>query len=316
MAEDMRFYDFDFNLLYILPAYTVDSGYISINAQQDLNNSGSFEALCCDAELKSIVQENKDCIMVVWNGFQGFITSYQKEGKQLRLLGMHLNGLLHRVVIPKPVTDLSGDVETLARAAVTANIPWLTLGDSKGFENSVTYSVSNYLEADKYIQDLLALDGAGYQIRADLPGKRFIFECIKPLKNPLVLSADNLNAYNFQTTYTNKDLSFGGWYEDESTKELAYVSLDSSKEGIYKIDTVLSAKTASEAMNELKKCKAEYTLEMKTKDTSCGVDYNIGDIVRVQEDGVTKTQLVSGVMKWQERGYGEQPILTDYEEAV
>ena len=42
-----------------------------------------------------------------------------------------------------------------------------------------------------------------------------------------------------------------------------------------------------------------------------GVDYNIGDIIRIQIDGVTEKLLVSGVNMWNEKSYGEEPILTE-----
>ena len=74
---DIRFYDFNFNLLYILPSFAVDTGYIAVNAQQDLNSSGSLEILFADNELKEIIERHKDNILVVWKDFQGFLTSYR-----------------------------------------------------------------------------------------------------------------------------------------------------------------------------------------------------------------------------------------------
>lgn len=319
---DIRFYDFDFNLLYILPSFAVDTGYISVNAQQDFNSSGSLEILFSDNELKKIIEQHKDNILVVWKGFQGFLTSYRWD-KDSRLTGMHLNGLLHRAVIPKTITELTGDVETLARSAVSSNIAWLCLGEVKGFSNEVKYSTEKYTLADEYIQNLLKLDNGGYRIKADIPNKKYIFECIKPEKNPLMLSEGNLNAYDFEITYINKEKAFGGWYEKEQPEDSegnrpdpvwTYITLDSSKTGIDKIDTVLSAKTENEAVNELKQKKAEYEILAKTKDIECAKDYEIGDILRVQTAGITVYKLADGVKMWNERGYGEQPVLKEWED--
>ena len=148
--SDIRFYDFDLNLLYILPAFSVDTGYISVNTEQQLNDSGALEILFVDNDLKRIVEKNIDNIIVVWKDFQGFLTSYRWD-KQLRLTGMHLNGLLHRAVIPNTITELTGDVETLVRSAITNNITWLELEDIVGFEKSVKYSTDKYKRADEYI---------------------------------------------------------------------------------------------------------------------------------------------------------------------
>lgn len=310
---DIRFYDFDFNLLYILPPYAVDRGYTSINAEQQMNDSGSFEMVFVDSELKQLVIQYKDTLLVKWRSFDGFITSFQTEGKAVRLFGMHLNGLLHRAVIPI-ADNLSGDVQTIAKKTIADNLSWLVFNAVNGFTNEITYSTDKYLTADEYLQSLFKLDNAGYVIKADVNAKQYIFECIKTAENQLMISQSNLNAYDFQTTYTNKELAFGGWYQKEQKDGdpvWTYIAADSTKTGIHRIDTVLSAKTATEAENELKNLIAEYSITAKTKDLTCGVDYKIGDIVRVQSDGVTQKRLVSGLSLWDNKGYGEEPILTE-----
>ena len=305
--NDIYFYDLDFNLLYILPNFGVDRGYISVNTKEEFNGSGSVEIVFIDDELKAIVRQYRDDLMVVWKDFRGFITSYQFN-KQCRLTGMSLNGLLHRSVIPQTVTELTGDVETLARSAL-ANVPWLTLGEITGFTNIVKYSTDTYLTADTYIQELLVKDGAGYDIAADFENKNFIFTVLKAAENPLVISEGNLNAYNPVETYINKELAYGGWYKD-SEEEWHYLNPD-EKTGIYKIDTVLSSETEEEALEELKDFKAKSELTVETKTLKHGEDYKLGDIVRVQHDGLTVQKKITAFEMWADKGSGEQPILEE-----
>lgn len=305
--NDIYFYDLDFNLLYILPNFGVDRGYISVNTKEEFNGSGSVEIVFIDNELKAIVRQYRDDLMVVWKDFRGFITSYQFN-KQCRLTGMSLNGLLHRSVIPQTVTELTGDVETLARSAL-ANVPWLTLGEITGFTNIVKYSTDTYLTADIYIQELLVKDGAGYAITADFENKNFIFTVLKASENPLVISEGNLNAYNPVETYINKELAYGGWYKD-SEEEWHYINPE-SKTGIYKIDTVLSSETEAEALEELSKLKAKSELTVETKTLKHGEDYKLGDIVRVQNDGMTVQKKITAFEMWADKGSGEQPILEE-----
>lgn len=305
--NDIYFYDLDFNLLYILPNFGVDRGYISVNTKEEFNGSGSVEIVFIDDELKAIVRQYRNDLMVVWKDFRGFITSYQFN-KQCRLTGMSLNGLLHRSVIPQTVTELTGDVETLARSAL-ANVPWLTLGEITGFTNIVKYSTDTYLTADTYIQELLFKDGAGYDIEADFENKNFIFTVLKVAENPLVISEGNLNAYNPVETYINKDLAYGGWYKD-SEEEWHYINPD-GKTGIYKIDTVLSSETEAEALEELGALKARSELTVETKTLKHGEDYKLGDIVRVQHDGLTVQKKITAFEMWADKGSGEQPILEE-----
>ena len=309
---DIRFYDLDFNLLRILPPNSKDIGFKAINTQQDFNGSGSVEILFRDDILKELVKQYRDNMIIVWRDFQGLLTSYKFNQKESHLYGTHLNGLLHRAVIPI-CAERTDTVANFTRSALD-NISWLSFNDNGIASSSVTYSTDKPNTADNYLQNLFKLGGCGYEIKADFENKKYIFKLIESKQNSLMLSETNLNAYNFETTYTGKELAFGGWYKNETDDKWTYIVLNDTKSGIHKIDTVLSATTLNEAMNELKQKKSEYTITLNTKRIECGKDYKIGDIVRIQEDGITQQKLVSSVMKWEENGYGEKPVLTDYEE--
>lgn len=318
MAKDIRFYDFEFNLLYILPPYSEGAGYKSINIEKNLNASGALEIVFCDPELKKTVEEYKDTLIVSWRGFWGFITSYRWD-KTLRLCGMHLNGLLHRSVIPPTNGEVTGDIKTLLKGAIDANIPWLEWEDTEDEGGTITYQKDGYTQADQYIEEMTELLGTGYEITADSKNKRFKFKYIGKRENPLMLSHANLNAYDFETTYINKELAFGGWFKEEQEEDSEgnkpepiwkYIG-DEKIGGIYKIDCVLSATTLENAKNELLKKRATYEVLAKTKDIEYGTDYQIGDVIRVQDEGVSAQKLVSGVRMWDENGYGEEPSLTE-----
>ncbi len=327
MADDIRFYDFDFNLLCVLPPYLANSGYISINTTREFCGNGALELVYKDSTVDSILEANRDRLILVWRDFQGFITSYIKTDDKTTLMGMHLNGLLHRVVIP-PLAETTATAEALVRTAVSENADWFVLGDLAGFDATAAHSTSKYMYADEYAKELLQAENGGFEITADFVNKQYSFCCLKGINSDLMLSEGNLNAYEFQTTYSNKELAFGGWYEKEPTeaeKEAdenaeaiwTYISTDSTKTGINKIDAVLGAKTEAEAKAELAAKKAEYDITAKTRGVSFGVDYRLGDIVRVQENGITVRKQITSVDIWQEDYLGEEPKLSAYiEEAV
>lgn len=314
MAKDIRFYSLGLDLLYVLPSFSLETGYISFNATRNFRGAGSVEIVFLDDELKDIVEENKDGIVVEFNGFQGYITSF-KWDKQCRLTGVSLSGLLHRAVVSKTVAELNDNVENIAMAAIHKEMAWLKKGALKGFGKQVYYSTSKYELADTYIENLLSLDNAGYKITADFDTKEYTFECIKPKNIDLILSENNLNAYDFDTSYINKEKAMGGWYEqeDDGEKVWNYITTDSSLNGVERMDCVLTKNTHTEAMNELLSKVAKYKISTKTRNIEFGVDYNLGDIVRVQIGDKTAYKIVDGVDIWQEKGYGEQPILKDWE---
>lgn len=315
MNDDIRFYDFDFNLLYIMPTFADKIGYTAINATIEFTDFGSVEITFCDDELKQIIMNNRDKILVTWRDFQGYITSYMFTETTNKLFGKHLNGLIQRAVTPV-ITALSTEMPAgyILNTYVIANIPWLEAETGiEGKGELITYSTDKYLTADKVVQEINESAKAGYLIKADIANKTFTYYYLGRTENSLMLSVGNLNIYEPEITYQNTDMAFGGWYEKEDgdTKTWTYITSGNTKAGIYKIDTVLTAVTEDEAKKELAKKISDYELAVKTRSLLHGEDYNIGDIVRVQIDGVTEKKLVSGVNMWNEQSYGEEPILTE-----
>lgn len=317
MAKDIKFYDMELNRLYILPPYIAgkNTGYISMNVKKEYNDVGSMELLYFDNELVKIVEKHNANIIVSWGDFQGIVSGYQNTDKQYKIYGTHLNGLLHRAVIPT-LSETTKQAEALARDAIS-KIDWLELGVEVGLAQNVTYETKSYMTADEYISKLLDLVNGGYEIVADFISKTFTFNVLKPTETNFMLLENNLNAYNFEIVHNNKSLAYGGWYpqKDSDGNEIwSYITLDSTKLGVDKVDTVLSASTYAEAMAELKEYKAEHSIKADTRNIKFGVDYGLGSIIRLQMENKTEKKLVKAVSIWQENSYGEEPELTEYNE--
>lgn len=317
MQDDIFFYDLNLELLHILPAYADGEGYSSVTATQDLADNGSFEVvLKCD-ELKDKIVTNRDGVIVAWRDFQGYMTSYRITESEAHIFGVGLNGLLHRVVIPS-LSESSRNIESVARGVISENATWISLGNSASISIDKTYGTDSYMCADEFLKQLFDGTNCGFRVVADVRKKKYVFECVKPLNNALMLSKNNLNAYDFVHEYSNQNTAFGGWYNKEQTDSdsvWTYITLNGNGTGINKIDTVLSSTTDADAKNELKELVTTGTVTASTKDVFHRTDYTLGDILRVQDGGVTSQKQVVGIEMWQEQEYGEKPILADYEEA-
>lgn len=317
---DIQFFDYEFDKVHILPASSQDIGYVSMNTTTEFNGNGSFELLFFDPELEAVIRGHPEGLLIKWGDFEGFLTDYQFKSNESRIYGMHLNGLLHKEVIPKTDGALQGNVETLAYDKITSNFTWINKAAVKGGFEDITFWRNTYKYGDDFMQDLIARGHAGYRIYLDFTEKKPVFEMLKSEANPLMLSVSNLNAYDIQEDYDNKTVGYGGWYQHEPEGEetegaWSYIVKDSTKTGLYKQDVILSGKTEGEATNELAEYKPTYEVSLSTKNIAYGVDYKLGDKVRVQKNGDTTTKTVIAINRWHEdMEYNEQPILGELKE--
>lgn len=99
------------------------------------------------------------------------------------------------------------------------------------------------------------------------------------------------------------------------------ITKDDTRQGIFRWDCVLSSTEQSEAESELQKKKWKKELAAKTRDLRYRVDYQLGDVVRIQKEtgGLRRdfSKRITGVDIWFEsNNIGEQPIFDDGEDEV
>ena len=104
----------------------------------------------------------------------------------------------------------------------------------------------------------------------------------------------------------------GVWSKSKQTDPV-WTYLPGDKTGIYKWDAVLGGQNESEAKSDLNKKKKESVFKTKGRNILYGVDYRLGDTVKVQKQAggwrTTVDKRVVGVRIWQEHNdAGEQPI--------
>lgn len=307
--DDIYFYDFDLTPLYIL---SPETGYMFVNAKQELRGSGSCQLTFKDKELEKLVRAAPEGIIVRWRGFWGVVSDYNFTDLKDTLYGEHLNVVLYKAVIPKQTFD--GNLEILIKSLISEFYPWLSFAAEQGVTYpSVTYEMTSYQNGDSIIKELCKRANVGYEVFIE--GRAFKFRLITPGKNPLMLSENNLNAYEFTEDFDGKTVAFGGWYEEEQAEgEPVWKYIKTAdKTGIHKQDIVLKAKNKADAESELEGSIGTRKLSCKTKNISYGIDYKLGDIVRIQSDA-TVTRTVTAIERYLENGaYRENPAFEELE---
>lgn len=316
---DIRFYGLDFKLRHILPEYAKSKVAVSTNARFDFCGDGYFELDFSDAELEALITQEPE-LFIEWGSFQGFTTGYNFTASTKKLFGLHLNGLLSREVIDDLTEPTAADVETLAlnklaEVQAAGRISWLTLGEATGaFSTAVSFFKDAPTAANTWVQELLAMDGAGYKISADFKDKTLTFKVLRRAENPLIISKSLKNAYDEVIDYNAKSSFNGGYYQDEES-EWHYVQLDSSVSGLARRDTVLTATTEADALRELKAAKVSAVISAMTQRIAFGTDYGVGDIIRLRTDYGTVRKVVKSVLVSTEgASHIEKPEFIDVED--
>ncbi len=323
---DILFYNFELENVYMIPSSSLNAGYISCNTTQDFNGDGSFEILYYDLQLKKLIKQYPDGLLIKWGKFDGIVTDYQCKQNEWRIYGTHLNGILHKEVIPNTDGEISGNLKTLVKNVIITHYPWLTWVEPSAIFEDVTFCRNDYKAGNDFIKDLVSRGHSGYRIYIDTQNKQLKFELLQSKNNTLMLSEANLNAYKFQEDYNSKTTAYGGWYKQEQPNDESgnrvepiwtYISLNNAKIGLYKQDVILKATTAAEASAELAEYTATHTITCSTRNVKYGIDYVLGDKVRVLFDDICVQKTVTAIKSWHEgTEYNEEPVLGDLEEAT
>lgn len=320
--NDLRFYDFEFNLLLQTNKFTSASWKIAYN------DIGTFEGhFALSSDVLPLVMQNK--YLVVKQGDCAAIITCKQAGTDFAVFGRTCNWLLGKRITPD-FDQLTGTVEQLTRGFVEtafADVDNFVLGTEIGLVNEINFWRNTYNPTIDVVKECLANDGAGHAVVFDTQNKQWVYTVLKGQELPLIISESNKNAYDTEITEDCLDYCTGGWYEKqeeaaegEETPEPVWTQItnDETKTGIYRWECVLSGSNESEAKSNLAEQKWNNETSVKSRNLICGRDYNLGDIVRVQiQKGQYRTTVkkrITGVnIRYAQGSTGEQPVFEDLE---
>lgn len=278
--EDIRIYNFDFELLAIENKYT----YVSWTLKY--NGIGTFEArFSLSSKLVDVCLEN-DYLIAVQGDKQAIITGKQANDGFI-LYGRTPTWILSKRVTPK-FTQKNGTPEAICASLVTeafSDVENFEIKRYSGNFDEITFWRNVYNPTEKVVSECLDRIGAGHRVYIDIKNKKWIYEMLMGSDNPLVISSPNKNAYNNSYTEDCQEHCSGGWYEsysEDENGESVWKYIESDKTGIYKWIGVLGGDNLSEAQSSLESRRWKKEISLETKSVKYGVDYNLGDTVKVQ----------------------------------
>ena len=317
--EDIRFYNEQFELLFIEP------DFISSNWQVYYNAVGQFEAhFPLDSELVSVAMETP--FLVAVQGKNAAVITGKRISEDFALFGRTCNWLLTKRVVPAFEAKAGTAAELVCGLAQDAfsDMENFTCEVCGEFTKQISVEKEDYSPLSEIVTECLNSVNAGHELVFDVKQKRWIFRvyCGKELE--LVISEDNRNAVSGEICEDVLDVCSAGWYrqkqETEDRQKLVWTRVGSADAaGVFCWECVLSSQTEEDAVRELSQKKKKLSMAAESLGVCCHTDYELGDVVRVQiKKGTleyTGKKRIVAVHRWYEEGeVGEQPIMEGYDE--
>lgn len=320
---DIRFYDFEFNLLYI------EQEIISADWYIKYNGIGTFEGhFSANGDKLKILLENQYTV-AVQGDLQAVITAKQVADGELVLYGRTVNWLLGKRVTPAFSTrtsDIGTNAETIVRKIVAdafSDVDNFILADEIGIDFEKHFWRNVYHPTSEVVKDCLDNADCGHRLIFDRSKKSWVFEIYKGNDLDILISVGSKTADSQTYCDDFQDYLSEGWYEKITDGgeigeigEWNLITLDEEKNGIYRWEGVLSGNSESEAESNLKSKNRKTVCECEVSGLVYGRDYSLGDTVRVQFElcgyKYCGKRRINGVKIWFEGDKcGEMPVFED-----
>lgn len=334
--EDIRIYDFEFNLLH------VENDIISSNWTLEYNGTGTWEGHFNLAGGITSAVMDAPYLVAVQGGKQAVVTGRQLGG-DVTLFGRTPGWLLSKRAVQafdsaamiEDGTLADGKTETLVRYLVGqafADVDNFTLAPAIGLAHSATVARTADALLSDVVADCLGEAKAGYHVVYDTARRQWVFELLQGSDLDTVVSEGNRNAMEMELLRDVQDCYSCGYYQYKPPKEEAspdgtgtdsssepvrtYLDDGSGRTGIYRWEGILSGAVESEAKADLEKKKGKDVVRTQTHDFLFGRDYALGDTVTVQlHRGGYKASArkrIVGVDIWYEfNNIGEKPVFEE-----
>lgn len=311
--NDIRVYDFDFNLIHI------ENTFSSVDWVLKFNDIGTFEAhFPINARIVDIAMKNN--YLIVAQGDKQAIITGKSAFSDFTLYGRTPNWILSKRVTPN-FTGMSGTIESISATIVRrafSDIDNFVVNNVDGFTNSINFWRNVYNPTSKVVSECLDREKAGHNVYLDFENKNWVYHAIKGRDTTTLFSEGKLNVYNIQYAEDFQEYVNGGFYEviDAETGENTWEEIQSAQTGIYKWMGVLSGNTLSDANDSLATRKWNKNIKFETKGMKFDKDYFLGDRVDVKmkigQFERTDKKYISAVNIWYDNANsGEKPVFAD-----
>ncbi len=219
MMNDIRIYDYEFNLLHIEP--DIMSAYWILN----FNGIGTFEGTFpLTSGICDVVMKNKYLILVQGK-LQALITAYLADTK-LTVFGKSINWILSRRTFPafktsellsqgKILNSNPGTVMTHIVAQAFSDVSNFEVTDLSGNTETADFERTTRSAVSDIAKEYLGENSLGHRVRLDIINKKWIFEVYAGTALPLTISEENRNLTEVSVSDDAQGFFSSAWYAKE-----------------------------------------------------------------------------------------------------
>ena len=219
MMNDIRIYDYEFNLLHIEP--DIMSAYWILN----FNDIGTFEGTFpLTSGICDVVMKNKYLILVQGK-LQALITAYLADTK-LTVFGKSVNWILSRRTFPafktsellsqgKISNSNPGTVMTYIVKKAFSDVSNFEVFDLSGNTETADFERTTRSAVSDIAKEYLGNNSLGHRVRLDIINKKWIFEVYAGTALPLTISEENRNMTEVSVSDDAQEFFSSAWYAKE-----------------------------------------------------------------------------------------------------
>ena len=220
--EDIRIYDYEFNLL------GIESKVISANWILRFNGIGSFEAHFSPRSDIAALAADRPYLIAVQGGKQAVVTAKQlgaagNHAGDFVLYGRTINWMLSRRIAQ------AFDMETMGMDGhLSTVVRYIAEQAFADVSNYVVEPMPGGWEADKVVwrrgthtasevlAECLAIAKSGHMMEYDIENRLWRFRAMEPRRTGLIVSEADKNAYDTQLSEDVQNLATSGFYDRET----------------------------------------------------------------------------------------------------
>ncbi len=219
--NDIRIYDYEFQLLHIEPQ--IKSAYWILR----YNDVGTFQGTFpLSSGIVDIVLKNRYLILVQGE-LQALISAYSVDKDKLTVFGKTVNWILTKKTIGAFDADKDWKTEniipnlnpgTVANYIVKSafqKVDDFIVSDFDVVESSLNLQRTERADIETVIKEYLDLHELGHRVRLDIPNKKWIFEVYQGAVQDTVLSEQNRNLYDVTISDDAQQFYCSAWYKRE-----------------------------------------------------------------------------------------------------